>query len=84
MYILYIIVLKIKLITNLHALSVAIHVLSNSPCPGTSHNLMLAKLYAAEMPTVLKYFSLTILNIIFLLCFSRTKYFNDHSKYSLK
>ncbi len=23
------------------------------PCPGTSHNLMLAKLYAAEMPTVL-------------------------------
>ena len=29
MYILYIIVLKIKLITNLHALSVAIHVLSN-------------------------------------------------------
>ena len=30
MYILYIIVLKIKLITNLHALSVAIHVLSNN------------------------------------------------------
>ena len=29
MYILYIIVLKIKLITNLHALSVAIHVHSN-------------------------------------------------------
>ena len=29
MYILYIIVLNIKLITNLHALSVAIHVLSN-------------------------------------------------------
>ena len=54
------------------------------PCPGTSHKLMLAKLYAAEMPTVLKCFSLTILNIIFLLCFSRTKYFNDHSKYSLK
>ena len=41
MYILYIIVLKIKLITNLHALSVAIHVppntginLSNSNCRG--------------------------------------------------
>ena len=30
MYILYIIVLKIKLITNLHALSVAIHVHSNN------------------------------------------------------
>ena len=30
MYILYIIVLKIKLITNLHALSVAIHVPPNS------------------------------------------------------
>ena len=30
MYILYIIVLKIKLITNLHELSVAVHVLSNS------------------------------------------------------
>ena len=30
MYILYITVLKIKLITNLHALSVAIHVLSNN------------------------------------------------------
>ena len=30
MYILYIIVLKIKLITNLHALSVAIHVLSTT------------------------------------------------------
>ena len=29
MYFLYIIVLKIKLITNLHALSVAIHVLSH-------------------------------------------------------
>ena len=29
MYILYIIVLKIKLITNLHALSVAIHVPPN-------------------------------------------------------
>ena len=30
MYILYIIVLKIKLITSLHALSVAIHLLSNN------------------------------------------------------
>ena len=30
MYILYIIVLKIKLITNLHALSVAIHVPPNT------------------------------------------------------
>ena len=30
MYILYIIVLKIKLITNLHALSVAIHVPPNN------------------------------------------------------
>ena len=34
MYILYIIVLKIKLITNLHALSVAIHVHSNNRITG--------------------------------------------------
>ena len=42
MYILYIIVLKIKLITNLHALSVAIHVPPNSGifdywCPSLQH-----------------------------------------------
>ena len=39
MYILYIIVLKIKLITNLHALSVAIHVPPNSDIKAGLHYL---------------------------------------------
>ena len=40
MYILYIIVLKIKLITNLHALSVAIHVPPNSVSSTKSKNII--------------------------------------------
>ena len=51
MYIIYIIVLKIKLITNLHALSVAIHVLSNNiidevikETMNTYHNILLCPL----------------------------------------
>ena len=70
MYILYIIVLKIKLITNLHALSVAIHVLSNmhyselkllhsgeiqpNPGPVSSESQGHASVLASDMPRRLK------------------------------
>ena len=49
MYILYIIVLKIKLITNLHALSVAIHVLSNT-CTVLSRVLVGSVTYDVNKP----------------------------------
>ena len=60
MYILYIIVLKIKLITNLHALSVAIHVLANKRFVIVVNNLSYRQRLNERVGPTLGYVSLEI------------------------